>query len=221
MEHWSKKLCHSIGLPLNLGISIFGSLAWIWLLFCWLEEALSKSLALEFVGLVVDGKARQVSILVTKSCILSWDKKKYCSFLYQIFQLELIQESHYLIVLFVYLFSYTLILYDFSFDIWSKFPGTNSFKDIIISFSSLLKWPFYVALLLFFFDRTPFPEGASSLPLRDIPPKRQLKPQTNKKKTNYFLINQQNRKIKVFFKTVISQRTWILLWLPQSQLIGS
>ena len=42
-------------------------------------------------------------------------------------------------------------------------------------------------------NRTSFPEGASSLPLRDIPPKRQLKPQTNKKKTNYFLTNHQSR----------------------------
>ena len=78
-----------IGLPLNLDITNFVSLVLIWWLFCGLEETISKTLALEFVGLVVDGKARQVSILDAKSCILS----------YQILQLGLIQESHYLIVL--------------------------------------------------------------------------------------------------------------------------
>ena len=60
-------------------------------------------------------------------------------------------------------------------------------------------------------NRTSFPEGASSLPLRDIPPKRQLKPQTNKEKTNYFLTNHQRR--KTFLKTAISQRTIIFLSL--------
>ena len=95
--------------------------------------------------------------------------KKYCPFLYQILQLELIQESHYLIVYLLVLF--ILFLYDFSFDIWSKFSVTNSFKSIVISFWSLLKWPLYASLLLFFFERTSFPEGASSLPLQDIPPK--------------------------------------------------
>ena len=58
-ENWSPKLCHSIGLALNLGISVFGSLALTWLLFCGLEETLSKSLALVIAGLVVDGKERQ------------------------------------------------------------------------------------------------------------------------------------------------------------------
>ena len=62
--------------------------------------------------------------------------------------------------------------------------------------------PLYAALLLFFFNRTSFPEEASSLPLRETLPKRQLKPQTNKteKKLN-------------FFKTAVSQRTIILLSL--------
>ena len=46
------KFCHLIGLPLNLGICIFESLASIRWLFRGLEETLSKSLALEFVGLV-------------------------------------------------------------------------------------------------------------------------------------------------------------------------
>ena len=32
----------------------------MWLLFCGLEETLSKSLVLEIVGLVVDGKEEQV-----------------------------------------------------------------------------------------------------------------------------------------------------------------
>lgn len=35
-----------------------------------LEETLSKLLALEFLELAVDGKASQVSILDTESCIL-------------------------------------------------------------------------------------------------------------------------------------------------------
>ena len=43
--------------------------------FCGLEETLSKSLALEFVGLVVGGKAGQVSMFDTKSCNLSLNKK--------------------------------------------------------------------------------------------------------------------------------------------------
>ena len=38
----------------------------------------------------------------------------------------------------------------------------------------------------YFFFRTSFPEGTSSLPLRDIPPERQLKPDT---KTYYFFTN--------------------------------
>ena len=59
-ENWSQKLGHSIDLPLNLGISIFGGLASMWLLLCGLEETLSKSLVLEIVGLVVDGKEEQV-----------------------------------------------------------------------------------------------------------------------------------------------------------------
>ena len=62
-------------LPLNLGSSIFGSFASLWLLFCELEETLSKSLALVIIGLVVDGKESQVSILGSKSCILSLNKK--------------------------------------------------------------------------------------------------------------------------------------------------
>ena len=78
-ENWSQKLCHSIGLSLNLGISISGSLALVWLLFCGLEELLSTLLALEIVELVVDGKARQVSIFDTNSRILSLNKK-YCSY---------------------------------------------------------------------------------------------------------------------------------------------
>ena len=97
-------------------------------------------------------------------------------------------------------YSATLFLLEFNVDIWSKFPGTNSFKHFEKSFSSLLKWLLYAALLLFFFNRTSFPKGASSLPLRDILPKRQLKPQTNKKKTNYFLTKHQSRKIKLFLK---------------------
>ena len=40
-----------------------------------LEETPSKSLTLEFVGLVVEGKSRQVAILNTKSCILQLNKK--------------------------------------------------------------------------------------------------------------------------------------------------
>ena len=86
-------------------------------------------------------------------------------------------------------------------------------KNIVITFSRLLKWPLYAALLLFFFDRSSSPEEALSLQLRNIPPKRQLKPQTNKKKTNYFLTNNQNRKKLNFFKTTISQRTIIVLSL--------
>ena len=68
-------------------------------------------------------------------------------------------------------------------------------------------------------NRTSFPEGASSLPLRDIPPKRQLKPQTNKEKTNYFLTNHQRR--KTFLKTAISQRTIIFLSLFSLHLLIS
>lgn len=63
-----------------------------------LEETLSKLLALEFLELAVDGKASQVSILDTESCILSVNKR-YCSFFINFFRLELIQESHHLIVL--------------------------------------------------------------------------------------------------------------------------
>ena len=51
--------------------------------------------------------------------------------------------------------------------------------------------------------------------------KKTIKTQINKKKTNYFLTNQQNRKIKLFLKTAISDRTIILLWLLESQLIES
>ena len=136
-ENWSQKLCHSIGLPLNLGISISGSLASIWLLFCGLEETLSKSRALVIVGLVVDGKERQASILYSKSCILPLNKK--------VMFISLSNSSTWtnseisLFNRFIYSFcSATLFLYDFNFDIWSKFPGTNSSKNIVISFSSLL-----------------------------------------------------------------------------------
>ena len=74
--------------------------------------------------------------------------------------------------------------------------------------------PYIAALLLFFFHRTSFPEGASRLPLGDIFPERHLKPQTNKKKTKYFFINHQSRKIKLLLrKTAVSQRTIILLSL--------
>ena len=38
-------------------------------------RSIIKSLALKFVELVVDGKAREVSILDTKSCILALNKK--------------------------------------------------------------------------------------------------------------------------------------------------
>ena len=51
--------------------------------------------------------------------------------------------------------------------------------------------------------------------------KKTIKTQINKKKTNYFLTNQQNRKIKLCLKTAIYDRTIILLWLPESQLIES
>ena len=56
----------------------------------------------------------------------------------------------------------------------------------------------------FFSGVASFPEGAPSLPLRDIPPKRQLKSQTNTKKTDYFLTNHQSRKIKLFRNSNIS-----------------
>ena len=62
--------------------------------------------------------------------------KIYCSFRFQILDLELIR------------FICTSFSYDLSFDIWSKFPGTNSFKKVVISFSSLFKWLLYAALLL-------------------------------------------------------------------------
>ena len=42
VENWFPKLCHSIGLPLNLGLSTFGSLASKWWLCFGLEETLSK-----------------------------------------------------------------------------------------------------------------------------------------------------------------------------------
>ena len=67
-----------------------------------LEETVSKSPALEFDELVVDGKRRQVSILSILSCIFYRQIKKCCSFHYQVLHLELIQESHYLIALSVH-----------------------------------------------------------------------------------------------------------------------
>ena len=85
--------------------------------------------------------------------ILYHEIKKYCSFLYQILQPELTQESHYLIVLSVQCVHLHYGLYDFNFDIWGKFPGTNLFKNIVISFSSLRKWPLHATLLLFFLWR--------------------------------------------------------------------
>ena len=69
-------------------------------------------------------------------CGFYYSIKMYCLILYQILHLELIR------------FICTLFSYDLSFDIWSKFPGTKSFKKVVISFSSLFKWILYAALLL-------------------------------------------------------------------------
>ena len=52
-----------------------------------------------------------------------------------------------------------------------------------------------------FFYRTSFPEGASSLPPRDIWPKRQLKPQANKKKKITFLPTTKAEKLNFLKKT--------------------
>ena len=64
-----------------------------------------------------------------------------------------------------------------------------------MSLSSLLKWSLYATLPPSFLDRTPFLEGASSLPLRDIPAKRQLKPQTKNKLLSYQPPKQKQKKI--------------------------
>ena len=65
----------------------------------------------------------------------------------------------------------------------------------------------YMPPYFFFFGRTSFPEGASSLPLRDIPQERQLKSQTKNKLISleppcHTKTNHQN------FKTVTSQYTY-------------
>ena len=135
--------------------------------------------------------------------------RKYCSFIYQMLKLELIQEYS-LFNYFIYSFcSTTLFLYVFSFDIWRKFPGTRSFKNLVISLWSLINWPLYAALLLFFFDRTLYPEGASSPPLRNIPAERQLKSQTKNKLLSYQPPKQKYQN----FITTLSQHAITLMSL--------
>ena len=114
-----------------------------------LEETVSKSPALEFDELVVDGKRRQVSILSILSCIFYHQIKK-------VLFISLSSSSSWtnsrisLFNRFIRSFcSAALFLYDFSFYIWSKFPGTNSFKNVVVCFSSSLKWPLYATQLLF------------------------------------------------------------------------
>ena len=88
----------------------------------------------------------------------------------------------------------TLLLHDFgSINIWSKFSGTNSFKNAI-SLISLLKWLLYATLLLFLFDRTLFLQGASSLSLRD----RKVDKISNKKQINFYQLPKQKTSLSPF-----------------------
>ena len=130
-----------------------------------LEETPSTSLTLEFVGLVVEGKARQVAILDTKSCILQLSKK--------VLSISLSNSS-------TWTDSRISLFNHFACSFCSAISYFFMISVSILSLASLLKWLFYAALLIFFIDRTQFPEGALSLPLRDIPLKRQLKLQTKK-----------------------------------------
>ena len=100
-ENWSKAL-PLIQFPIEFGYLYFWKFSVNIVVVLGLEETVSKSPALEFDELVVDGKRRQVSILSILSCIFYHQIKKCCSFHYQVLHLELIQESHYLIALSVH-----------------------------------------------------------------------------------------------------------------------